>query len=158
MPVSHKDLHFILMHGTSRIILRNKNILFLIFHFYESKPFIMANESSFHNSSVFFRKMMFLAIFFSAVSFTAVSVLLLGFKTVFLFSSFFMSAGSFAVSAFVVYFSFSLGTKLIQHLKKFFFFTFIQPEQRTDLTQAHRLVQRISQQLHHEFFSFFKFF
>ena len=149
MSVPYKNLHLILMHGASRVIFRNKNILFLTLHFHKAKTFVMANKSSFHEGSVLLREMMFLMILLSAFSSLTATLRLFCLQSFFILSS---------VSSFIIYFSFALGAKLVQHVKKLFFLTLIQLKKRCDLTQAHGLIQRISQKLHYKLFSFFKIF
>ena len=158
MSVPYKNLHLILMHGASRVIFRNKNILFLTLHFHKAKTFVMANKSSFHEGSVLLREMMFLMILLSAFSSLTATLRLFCLQSFFILSSVSALAGNLAVSSFIIYFSLALGAKLVQHVKKLFFLTLIQLKKRCDLTQAHGLIQRISQKLHYKLFSFFKIF
>ena len=158
MSISYKDLYFILMHGTSRVIFWDKNILFLVFHFHKSKTLIMANERSFHDGSVLLGKTVFLMLVLLAFSSLTATLLLLCLQSIFFLPSVSALAGNFTISSFIIHFRLSLGTKLIQHIKKLFFLTLIQLEERCDLPQSHRFIQRISQKLHYKLFSFFKIF
>ena len=146
------------MHGTSRVIFRNKNILFLVFHFHKAKALVMANERSFHNSSVLLGKMAFLMLVFLMFSSLTATLLLFCLQSIFFLPSVSALAGNLAVSSFIIHFRLSLGTKLVQHIKKLFFLTLIQLEERCHLPQSHRFIQRISQKLHYKLFSFFKIF
>ena len=158
MAIPYKDLYLILMHGTSRVIFRNKNILFLVFHFHESKTLVMADERSFHDSSVLLGKMTFLILMFLTFSSLTATLLLLCLQSIFFLPSVSALAGNLAVSSFIIHFRLSLGTKLVQHIKKLFFLTLIQLEERCYLPQPHRFIQQISQKLHYKLFSFFKIF
>ena len=158
MSVPYKDLHLILMHGASRVIFRNKNILFLILHFHKAKALVMANKSSLHEGSVLLGETIFLMILLSAFSSLTATLRLFCLQSFFILSSVSALAGNLAVSSFIIYFSLALGAKLVQHIKKLFFLTLIQLKEGCDLTQAHGLIQRISQKLHYKFFSFFKIF
>ena len=158
MAIPYKDLYLILMHGTSRVIFWNKNILFLVFHFHESKTLVMADERSFHDSSVLLGKMTFLILMFLTFSSLTATLLLLCLQSIFFLPSVSALAGNLAVSSFIIHFRLSLGTKLVQHIKKLFFLTLIQLEERCYLPQSHRFIQRISQKLHYKLFSFFKIF
>ena len=48
-----KYLYFVLVHGSSGCICRNKNIIFLFFQLHKAKSLVVANKSSFFNKAKF---------------------------------------------------------------------------------------------------------
>lgn len=116
----------------------------------------MADERSFHDSSVLLGKMTFLILMFLTFSSLTATLLLLCLQIIFFFRlsrrlpETLLYLPLLSTSAFP-------GHKARPAHQKALFLTLIQLEERCYLLQPHRFIQRISQKLHYKLFLFQNF-